>query len=525
MGNTLKMEKQQQIKALIQLGWSDRAISRQTHRDRETVAKYRFFLQNPPEVPTEENQLEVENPPKALTEDAPEHPPNAQELPPPPPTNSPKLLPYIQTVRKKYLGHLDAQRIYQDLVEEHSYTGSYDSVKRYVRKLKKKHRRYSERLPHYPGREAQVDFGKAPCHVNIDGRYKKVWFFKMTLSCSKHAYEELMEKQDMETFLQCHENAFTFFGGVPEIVTLDNVKAGVLLANLYDPILNQTYLSFATHWGFAANACIPRKPEHKGVVERDVGYTKHSALYGRKFESLEEGNAVLRQWNKRWARTRIHGTTKCQVWKLFCDIERPVLKPLAKEAFLYFKTGVRKVGVDGLIEVDARYYAVPPKLITKEVIVHFNSQYVKVFQNGMLVITHRRLIQKGKVSAPLSCKPEWKHPTRESQERYYLSEARKIGPSMHTLVYEALSEMKVDLLSIRRVRGYLSLPKMYGSATVEEAAHKVLKLHVRNFHILKNACEAIDLDGIRTGSATQRHELIRPLEEYETIVSERSVSC
>lgn len=70
----------------------------------------------------------------------------------------------------------------------------------------------------------------------------------MTLSCSKHAYEELVERQDIETFIRCHERAFTFFGGVPEIVTIDNVKSGVIKAHLYEPILNHTYLTFATHW-------------------------------------------------------------------------------------------------------------------------------------------------------------------------------------------------------------------------------------------------------------------------------------
>ena len=103
----------------------------------------------------------------------------------------------------------------------------------------------------------------------------------MTLTCSKHAYEELVEKQDLETFLRCHERAFAFFGGVPAIVTIDNLKAGVIEASIFDPVLNETYLMFASHWGFAANPCMPFRPEHKGVVERDISYTRHNALDGR----------------------------------------------------------------------------------------------------------------------------------------------------------------------------------------------------------------------------------------------------
>ena len=302
MGNVLKMEKQQQIQALTRLGWRDRAISRETGVNRETVARYRKQVENQPEVPTDPEPVNGQNVPEVPTDffepDGQNQPKVPADLPPAPVTNSSAIQPYAETVRSFFLQRLTAQRIYQDLVEQHGFKGSYDSVKRYVRKLRKKLKHFSERLPHLPGREAQVDFGKPTCRVKIDGTYRRPWLFKMTLSCSKHSYEELVERQDMETFLRCHERAFAFFGGVPEIVTLDNIKSGVLLASIYEPILNQTYLAFATHWGFAANPCMPRRPEHKGVVERDIGYTKHNALDGRIYESMEDGNIALRHWNK-----------------------------------------------------------------------------------------------------------------------------------------------------------------------------------------------------------------------------------
>ncbi len=205
----------------------------------------------------------------------------------------------------------------------------------------------------------------------------------------KPAYEELVEKQDLETFLRCHERAFTSFGGVPEIVTLDNLKAGVLKACIYEPIVNETYFHFAAHWGFAANPCIPKTPEHKGVVERDIGYTKHNALDGKRFESIAEANAALAHWNKRWVRTRIHGTTKRQVWKLFCELERPALRSVAEKPFEYFTAGTRKVDVNGCVEVNHRYYLAPPKLVGELVVVHYNQQVVKIFYRGEFVIAHR----------------------------------------------------------------------------------------------------------------------------------------
>ncbi len=186
MGNVLKMAKKQQIEALAVLGWSDRMISKEIGVDRGTVSKYRKMLtENQPKVPTEQN---IQNPPIVPADQNG----TAVGLVPArlPSTKSSQLQPYLESIKTLYCKRLTAQRIYQDLVEQHGYRGSYDSVKRFVRKLRKRYRRYHERLPHLPGREAQVDFGKSTCYVMKNGRYRKVWLFKMTLSCSKHAYAD-----------------------------------------------------------------------------------------------------------------------------------------------------------------------------------------------------------------------------------------------------------------------------------------------------------------------------------------------
>jgi transposase len=519
------MEKKQQIQALTAFGWTDRAISRATGIYRSTVAKYRKAYDSPQRAPIESVISSAENQPEVPTDsNVPSHQnqPNVPaDLPVLPTTNSTQIQPHTQKIRDALLQKLTAQRIYQDLVEEHGYTGSYDAVKRYARKLRKKVRGFTDRLEHLPGKEAQVDFGKATCRILIGNKWKRVWFFKMTLSCSKHSYEELVERQDLETFLRCHERAFASFGGVPEIVTIDNLKAGVIEASIFDPILNETYLKFATHWGFAANPCMPFRPEHKGVVERDVSYTKHNALDGRRFDSLSEANAYLRHWNKRWARTRIHGTTRCQVWKLFCDIERPRLRSVAEKPFEFFNTCVRKVDVNGCVEVKGGFYRVPPRFVGDKLVVHYNLEYVRVYAKGLLAISHMRLERKGAVSEALSCLPKWKHPNLESQERYYCRKAQDLSPALHKLVYEVLCTD--DPLAIRRVRGILSVAKKYTSDTLEAAARSALGVTPVRFTRFKGLCEKYaETPDTDTPTLTQNHELIRSLDEYETLITERT---
>ncbi|MFH0921606.1 MAG: IS21 family transposase, partial [Fibrobacterota bacterium] len=512
MGNYLRMEQRQQIQAFIRLGWSDRAISRASGLDRGTVAKYREGFQNQPQVPADFLEEKGQNPPEVPTD----HPPF-------PGTHSIQIQPHLELIRRHYLQHLSAQWIYQELVDCHGYRGSYDSVKRYVRKLRKRIRAFKERLPHLPGREVQVDFGKSPCFVkDKNGRYRRMWLFKATLSCSKHAYEELVERQDLETFIRCHERAFQFFGGVPEIVTLDNIKSGVLLANMYDPVVNPVYLAFSSYWGFAANPCMPRRPEHKGVVERDIGYTKSNGLAGRKFEDLEAANLYLRHWNKQWARTRIHGTTKCQVWKLFCELEHPRLRPLAEKPFAFFKTGQRKVDVNGLVEVESCYYGVPPRYVGDSVIVHYNQEKVSIFKEEVLLITHSRQHRKGYVSQPPSCLPSWKHPSQESQEQYYCRQAKQVGPNFHELINRTLEDDHP--LTIRRVRGLLSLRRMFSQAILEESAGRALRKHHCRYQDFRYLCEAVALyKAPEPAQLTQQHELIRPLREYESLLVERTL--
>jgi len=512
--NVLKMEYQQQIQLLIKLGWSDRRISRDLDLHRKTVSRYRKEFQSVPDVPTDVSSCQSENVPQVPTD-------SGHVLPS---TKSPLLEPLREIIWKKHTSGLTAQRIYQDLVDETGFNGGYDSIKRYVHKLRgSSTKRLFFNLPIGPGEEAQVDFGKGP-PVLVDGKYKSTWLFKMTLSFSGHSYEELVFKQDIETFLLCHEHAFASFGGVPAIIKLDNLKSGVLKASLYEPILNVHYKSFSEHWGFIANPCPPRKPEHKGRVERDVGYTKSNALKNRKFTSLENGNLFLKHWNKKWARTRIHGSKKCQVWKLFCDFEQAALKSLAEKRFAMFKVGKRKVDPYGNIEISGNLYPMPAEYIDQYVQVHYNSIDIKVFDNQYIITTFKTVNGKG-ILATTDAYPVSRHTQLlEEMEGRVCSKAMQIGSNCHKLVCQILS-VPNDPMALRRCRGIVhGLPAKYPSKTVDEACKLALERRRYNYGFVNSVCESkkiMPTEPIPT--LTQEHELIRSMHEYQTILEERAV--
>jgi len=128
-------------------------------------------------------------------------------------------------------------------------------------------------MEHPPGKEAQVDFFEgAPTLDPATGKWRRPWIFRMTLSCSRHGYEEAIWTQDRHHFIRAHEHAFEEFGGVPEVVRHDNLKAAVVKACLYDPDISEVYAAFARHYGFVPLPCRPchgaLKTGHLGAVQK-----------------------------------------------------------------------------------------------------------------------------------------------------------------------------------------------------------------------------------------------------------------
>lgn len=161
---------------------------------------------------------------------------------------------------------------------------------------------------------------------------------------------------------------------MPEVVRLDNLKAGVARACLYDPDVSELYAAFAKHWGFVPLPSRPRHPQEQGINERGNSYLKDNALKGRRFDSLEDLDIFLKRWNRTIARVRIHGTTRKQVYTHFLEVEKPALKLVPEERFSLFEVGTRTVHPDGHVEVARAFYSVPDRLVGEEVRARWNER-------------------------------------------------------------------------------------------------------------------------------------------------------
>ena len=343
---------------------------------------------------------------------------------------------YHDAILEKRASGLTAQRIWQDLTEEFGYGHSYESIKRYLRTVAPRGRAVGV-FESEPGQEGQVDFFRgAPTFDAATGQWKRPWVFRLTLSCSRHGYEEAVWDQQLATFLRLHERAFRDLNGVPSVVRLDNLKSGVLRACFYDPDVNEVYTAFAQHWGFTPLPIQPRRPQENGKQERSGGYVKDNALKGHRFDSLDAHNAHLRHWNQTIARLRIHGTTRRQVWTHFVEVERPALRTLAAESFPLFRCGERTVHPDGHVEVDGAYYPVPAQLLGEVVRAQWDDHLVRVYHRDVLMIVHARVGDK-EPTTPAGDEEPAADPTTASRKlstrRSLTSRHREAPSTMRTL--------------------------------------------------------------------------------------------
>jgi transposase len=546
VSNVLSEEKQKQVIALGQLGWTLRRIEKEVGVRRETAAGYlrtagvpvrppgRWGRQPPPdskpakEVTTDFGGPSAPKPAKQAemtTDPAPANPANGADQVttdsgPPRPSRSPSAsacLPLHELIEAELAKGRNAMGIWQDLVDRSGFTGAYESVKRYVRKLR------GARTPEPcaviltpVGEEAQVDYGSGPMvrdpHTS---KYRRTRLFVMTLGYSRKSVRLLVFESGAQTWAQLHEQAFCRLGGSVRVVVLDNLAEGVLKPDIYEPSLNPLYRDVLAHYGAIALPCRVGDPDRKGKVESGVGHAQKTPLKGQRFESLEEAQQYLDHWEQRWADTRIHGTTKRQVAAMFAE-EKPALLPLPLEPFRYYQYGERTVHLDGCVEVDAAYYSGPPRWIGRRVQVQWNLHWVRLLDpaNGQLLREHLRE-PRGRHRIHDDDRPQ-RTPLGTLQ---VLARAEKAGN--HIGAFAKAMHREQGQTAVRRILGLLSLQKTYGAARVDEACAMALEMEISHSRFVRRYLERNLQPGL---SLRQVDPLIRQLSLYRDLIQERTDS-
>jgi hypothetical protein len=215
---------------------------------------------------------------------------------------------------------------------------------------------------------------------------------------------------------------------VPRTLICDNLRAAVTRADWYDPELNAKTAEFCRHYGTVMLPTRPAMPQHKGKIEAGVKFAQNNALKGRNFESLAAQNLFLSEWESGVADTRIHGTTRQQVGKVFTAGERGQLLPLPASLFPVFEEAPRTVHGDGYVELKRAYYSVPPEYVGRQVWVRWESRLLRVLNQRREVIAVHALAEPGKFTTdPTHLHSPYRRVVQESLA-HLLDRARLIGP-------------------------------------------------------------------------------------------------
>jgi transposase len=393
---------------------------------------------------------------------------------------------------EKLVGVVPASVIHQRLTDEHGLEASVASVRRWLRANFPEEVRRGDvvvwRPEVDPGDEAQVDYGYLGVWLDpATGKRRRVWAFSMVLSYSRHLFVRPVVCMDQQAWVESHVAAFEFFASCPRRVVLDNLRAGVIKPDVYDPKLNRAYAELAAHYGVLLDPARVAHPKDKPRVEAVQRYIRSSFFAGREWATLAAMVADARRWSGEVAGRRtprvLEGRTPAEV---FAAEEAPAMLPLPAVPFELARWSRPKVGPDAHAKVGRTLYSLPYRLIGVHVDARATAATVQFFLDGELVKTHPFQV-KGRRTDWADLPPErigffMRTPV------WCRTQAAMVGPATDALVGELLAINA--LFRLRQAQGVLRLGQLHGDGRLEAACRRALEVGDPSYRTVKGILAA-----------------------------------
>lgn len=368
---------------------------------------------------------------------------------------------------------------------------------------------YCMRQEHRAGEKVFVDYCDGLSIVDAKtGEVVPTQLFVAVWGASNFTYAEASLSQSLPCWIGSHARAFDYFGCVPKITVVDNLKSGVETACRYEPELNPSYAAMAEHYGTAVIPARPRRPRDKAKAEAGVLVAQRmilAVLRHRTFYSVGELNVAVRELLE-----RLNGRLLCRMKvsrrHLFETMDRPAALPLPARAYEYAEWKKAAVNIDYHIEVDGHYYSVPFALVRQSLDVRLSAGTVEVFLKGERVAAHARSCQKhGHTTLPEHMPPEHRKYAEWTPSRI-IDWAGKTGPRTARLVEEILASRKFPEQGYRACLGILRLGRHYGQERLEAACARALRFRAASYKSVR-AILAANLDRVGDGPGAVQETL------------------
>ena len=347
------------------------------------------------------------------------------------------------------------------------------------------------------------------------GEEKRAQIFVAALGASDLIYAEAQESQQSASWLAGHVRFFEYIGGVPEILIIDNLKAGVSKACCYDPELNPAYQQFSEYYGCAVVPTRSRKPRDKGKVESAVRTVERRILAkfrDQQFFSVGEINTAIKPLLEELNNRKMQGYG-CSRWELFKQTDQPELNPLPAQPYIVSNWKRAKVNVDYHIQYLNNYYSVPFTLVGEYVEIKSSECSVEIFHNGQRVACHLKSHSQHR-HITLDCHMPESHRSQKHRSACdFISSAERIGPATKQQVEGILKSRKHPEQAFRSCFGLLRLKDKFTSARLEAACKHANSSDIYSRKsveaILKSEIDKLPSDEHSTTSYPQVHSNIR----------------
>lgn len=479
-----------EIHRLKNLGLSNREIAQKLKTDRRTICLY---LNNPDRIHTKKER------PKGID-------------------------PYRDYIKELFgeFPKIKAPVVLQRIGEQ-GFTGEITQIRKYLRELRRTST-YKEpfiRFESEPGVQMQVDWGHFN-YLEYGTTKRKLYALAVIESHSRMLYVFFTHSQKQEVLHQGLINAFTYFGGTPKELVVDNMLTAVIERAGSIIRFNDAFLDFMMKFNINPVACNVRAPYEKGKIESGIKYLRNNFFPAREFTGLEDLKEQVHKWLDTIANTRKHNTTGQKPVERLCRdrlTQLPQVLPDCRE------TGTYLVHKDFGVRFDGNVYTTPPWTVGKQTTLKADNNQVFIYYKDRQLAVHSRCWERHKrienPSHVAQVKKIKKRQRYDRQTEVFLS----LGKSAHKFV----DKLSLTNQAIKKnIEQLLRLKGEYGETSLLYAMDKAMGLQLYGADYIENILyqemtpqtdhppvkfEKAELNDIRLKSTS--------LHEYDTIALKR----
>jgi transposase len=372
--------------------------------------------------------------------------------------------------------------LYEELLHNNPNIYSYSQFNRYYNRFIKTINP-SMRQIHYGGDKLFIDYSGLTMAISnqTTGEITKVQIFVTVLGASGYTYVHASTTQSTKDFINSNINAFYFYGGVPNILVPDNLKAAVISNKKGIVKLNEAYSDMARHYGVAIEPARPYKPQDKSKVELGVKAIQRwilMRLRNHTFFSIDQLNEEISKLLDYYNEKKVRRFNKSRT-ELFELLDKPYLHPLRTNRYIYKEFKKATVGVDYHIELLGNGYSVPYIYLGKKVDITYSSTSVVISLDGNVLAHHKRLY----VPYTDSTLQEHMPPLHQYQyekwnSRRILHWANSMGSYTTALMQKIMDSKSHIVRSYKSCMAILSFSNTYGKEAIEIVSQVALESNI-----------------------------------------------